>query len=490
MPKRLLWRLEAVVTQRRDLLIVVSLMAVAVGLRLWMNRGLWLDEATTVAQAQMDFGRMLSFMRQSDVHPPMWQMIMWADIRVLGTSEFAVRLPSVIFGSLLVPALYATGRELFNRNTGLIAALVGAIGPAAIWYSQEARMYALYMLLATLTIWAQVHAVRHGGWKAWTAYTVVTAALLWTHYFSALHVMVQQLAFLYLIFQGRKTPEGKQLFFNWLRSAVGILLLVAPMAIIATAQIANYGERDTVTSASGVATADGGPIYTAISNIASAFVGYHSESFMTKINALWPLGMLVALLALGRGRSRVSLLLAALVVIPMSVLFVIGLERNDVFELRYFAAVVPISALFLGRSLTLISKRHLSMAFGIAAITCIMGIALFNEQRAGGNDRVYDFGTVLTAVNNEAQQGDLMLYEPFYLHPTVKYYAPTYTSYPLVTGLNTSEEPNRIVIVASLVFGDKERSEARLAEVISQLSNDRQLVEHRSENNIETWTFQ
>lgn len=478
------------IRRHADALVVGALILVAFGLRVWITRGLWLDEATSVAQAKMDFGRMLSYLRQSDVHPPLFHMILWLDIRVFGTSELAVRLPSIAFGTLLVPVLYMTGRELFNRSTGLVAALIGAIGPAAIWYSQEARMYPLFMLFAALTIWAQVRVVRGGSRNAWIAYSVFTAALLWTHYFSILHVAVQQLAFIVLIWQQRRTPEGKRFFDSWLRSVVAIALMVAPLVSIPLGQISNYGIRDTTTVPANGSVASGAPIYTAISNIASALVGYHSDSTMVKVNAMWPLAMLAGLLTLGRGRSRSTLLLVGTVAIPLVVLFIVGLKRNDVFELRYFAGAVPALALLLARGVTLMAKRPPAVVGLCSLLVLSLGAGLVSEQHSGGNARVYDFRSTLEQLGAEQQPGDLMLYEPFYLHPTVHYYAPQFTSYPLVAGLTSTTAAKRIYIVDSLAFAEKERSQGRVEQVVTRLQKDRKLVEHIQRNHIEVWVFE
>jgi len=45
---------------------------------------------------------------------------------------------------------------------------------------------------------------------------------------------------------------------------------------------------------------------------------------MAQIVALWPLGMLMLLILLGRGCSRISLLLVAVAVVPVMALFGLG----------------------------------------------------------------------------------------------------------------------------------------------------------------------
>jgi uncharacterized membrane protein len=158
-------------------------------------RGLWLDEALSVMQANLPLADMLTELAQTDVHPPGHHLVLWATVRALGDGELAVRLPSVLIGAALVPLLYLAGRDLFSRSTGLVAASLGAVAPLAVWYAQEARMYSLYLVLALAAVWLQVRAARDGRVWAWVGYGAVTGLLLWAHYFAGLQVLVQQLAF-------------------------------------------------------------------------------------------------------------------------------------------------------------------------------------------------------------------------------------------------------------------------------------------------------
>ena len=85
---------------------------------------------------------------------------LWLTVKVLGDGELAVRLPSIIAGTLVIPALYLLGHELYDRRTGLVAAAFGAASPLLIWYAQEARMYAFVTLFGLLALWTQLRAIR------------------------------------------------------------------------------------------------------------------------------------------------------------------------------------------------------------------------------------------------------------------------------------------------------------------------------------------
>ena len=119
--------------------------------------------------------------------------MLWVTVRVFGTSEFAVRLPSLIAGVALVPAMYWVGKVVFDRRTGWIAAVLATIAPFCVWYSQEARMYSQFMLFAALAIGAQVLAVRPRPLVRLGALRACrTALLFWTQYFGIMPIVVQQ----------------------------------------------------------------------------------------------------------------------------------------------------------------------------------------------------------------------------------------------------------------------------------------------------------
>ena len=84
----------------------------------------------------------------SDVHPPLYYLLLRYWSAVVGQSDVAARLPSAIFGILTVAAaafvkpLPAPGRLAFM-------ALL-AVSPGAIEYAQEARSYSLLLLFSTV----------------------------------------------------------------------------------------------------------------------------------------------------------------------------------------------------------------------------------------------------------------------------------------------------------------------------------------------------
>src|ERR1700687_4805193 len=107
----------------------------------------WYDEAfTPVHVLHRSLWATLRAVSHTENTPPLWYVIAWTDARLLGTGEVALRLPSALAGGATVPVVWAIGRELTGRRAALVAAALVAVNPLFVWYSQEARAYALLVL--------------------------------------------------------------------------------------------------------------------------------------------------------------------------------------------------------------------------------------------------------------------------------------------------------------------------------------------------------
>jgi mannosyltransferase len=105
-------------------------------------RPLWLDEASTYWTTRGDW---LAILNQvgTDGSPPLYFLIVKAFTAVFGDSEFALRLPSLVAATTLIPALYVLGRRMGGARTGLFAAALAAGSPLVHYYAVEARPYAV-----------------------------------------------------------------------------------------------------------------------------------------------------------------------------------------------------------------------------------------------------------------------------------------------------------------------------------------------------------
>jgi 4-amino-4-deoxy-L-arabinose transferase-like glycosyltransferase len=148
---------------------------------------LWIDEALSFHRATTAGGLRPDIV--GDPSPPLYYLLLRMWIMMAGTGEGALRLPSAIYGTLFVVTVLWTGCEFFNRRVGLWSAAFSAVAPIHIYYSQEARPYALLVLLLLLTTVLLGRAVRIQGRTNWMLVTGSAVAALYTHYFAALGLL-------------------------------------------------------------------------------------------------------------------------------------------------------------------------------------------------------------------------------------------------------------------------------------------------------------
>jgi hypothetical protein len=465
---------------------------VALVVRMIANRGIWLDEATTITQAQKSLGGLFQSLSNFDVHPPLHHLIEWSLAHTLGTDELVMRAPSYIAGAALVPVLYLTATELWDRRAGLVAAGMGTVAPFLVWYGQEARMYSLFMLFATLALLGQLRALRRGGLGDWALYVLASAALMWTQYFGLLVIGVQQLAFLAVAWRTR----DRALIRAWLLSTVALVVLIAPLTPLMLDQFhaneaAGRGFNQPSQAGADVSDTRSQPgVYIALTNLVWALWGYHSDGTMASITSLWPLGLLAALALLGRGRSPRTLLVVACALLPAAALYLLGEVKPFLFEIRYFAALAPLAVLLLARIATGWTRSVVGVVVLSTAFAGSMAVASADQLLNRGNPRVYDFEGALDRISDEARPGDLVLYEPQYLSDVVRYYAPDLRTEALSAGLDNGDatRARRVFVLGS--FQDQPAERAAVRKGLRRLSADRRLVQRFQRPQVKVWAYQ
>ena len=191
----------------------------------------WFDEATTVHLLRMDLGDMLAAIPDSESTPPFYYAVAWFWTKLFGTGEVGLRSLSALAGTATIPVAYAIARQAAGARTGLIAAALAAANPLLVWYSQEARAYALLVLLAALTLLVLPRALERPTARNLATWATLAALAIATHYFAAFLIV----------------PEAIWLFHRWRArtvvpiAAVGVVsLALLPMAV---QQAENDGAR-------------------------------------------------------------------------------------------------------------------------------------------------------------------------------------------------------------------------------------------------------
>ena len=136
--------------------------------------------------ADLPLSESLAHIATLEPHPPLTYAIFRAWGLIFGiSSEVVLRLLPSLTNLLGIAALYAIGKHLHNRLTGLIAAVLWALHPYLIWHSQDFRNYALWSSLSAVTLWLglRVVLVRQHSW-AYFLVALSTALVFYTELFS------------------------------------------------------------------------------------------------------------------------------------------------------------------------------------------------------------------------------------------------------------------------------------------------------------------
>ena len=168
---------------------LLACLVLALALRLinLSGRPMWYDEAFAVLYAEKPFETMVyGTVAQvegaaADVHPLFFYGLLHLWMGLVGQSPAAARALSVLMGTATVGMVYLLATRLYSRQVALVAAAFAAVAPFAIYYSQEARMYALLGLVATAAAYFLVRAWEEGRWYHWAAFGLCGALTLYAH---------------------------------------------------------------------------------------------------------------------------------------------------------------------------------------------------------------------------------------------------------------------------------------------------------------------
>lgn len=238
--------------QRQHILALAMVLLLGLALRLWHldAKPLWLDEVLSAlftmgrsyrdvpldqffpltqleqvftVQPGVSWGEITQRLATESVHPPIFFCLLYSWMNWLRPAEhwiFALRLLPALFGVGAIAAIYWLNRVAFSPRIGLLAAVLMAVSPFAVYLSQEARHYTLPMLLITLALAALVQMqqdlmqqkqLRLWVWLSWSVLNLVG---LYTHYFCVL-ALIAQIGALSLWMLQQRRSIGRRFWTAW-----------------------------------------------------------------------------------------------------------------------------------------------------------------------------------------------------------------------------------------------------------------------------------
>ncbi len=221
---------------RRPDAVLMAVVGVGFGLRFWRlgSQSLWYDEWLTTEATSGGLGDLMHHVAAREGITPPYFVLMWGWARVVGDGDAALRSLSALAGVATVPVAYAIARQLGQRpRVARGAALLVAVNPLLVWYSQEARPYSLLALLGALSLLAAIRADQRGRRSDLLWWGVAGAAAVAVHYFAAFLVLGEVIALL----ARRRVPPRLVLVGG--APIVLVLLALVPVALEQHSHAAN-----------------------------------------------------------------------------------------------------------------------------------------------------------------------------------------------------------------------------------------------------------
>ena len=165
-------------------LVALTVLGAALRLPTVGVQSFWLDEAVTWYLLHASFGDMLHAIPKTESTPPLYYVLAWLWTKVFGAGDAGIRSLSAVLGTATIPIAYDAASRLITRRAGLILAALVAVNPLLVWFSQEARSYALLVFLTTASFAFLARVLERPTARRLAGWAIVSALALATHYFA------------------------------------------------------------------------------------------------------------------------------------------------------------------------------------------------------------------------------------------------------------------------------------------------------------------
>jgi hypothetical protein len=409
-------------------LLVGGALVVVVGvvLRFWTSSALWLDEALTVNIAHLPLHQIPDALSH-DGSPPLYYVLLHFWTGAFGTGDFAARSLSGVSSVAALPFFWIAGKRLGGRTVAWVVFFLAVTSPFAIGYATSARMYSLMILLCVLGFIAVSRALDDPTMGRLAEVALVTAALLYTHYWGLYLVAVTAAWLLWSDRSAGRTGEGSAA--RTVLKAIGAgCLLWLPWAPVFAFQTLHTGTPWT-------SPAGPGDLLGVFSDYSGS--GPWATLLMFATFALFILGVFGRPAAPHHGESRpadrspepaggdraviVSLRprqetgpLATITVGTLALAVLLGALANAAFVARYTAVVLPLFLLVVAAGVAAFPSRRFQV--GCVSVLCLAGLLTGCSENAQQRTQAVRIASVL---DSQARPGDMVVYCPDQMGPAV-----------------------------------------------------------------------
>ncbi|MCD4690065.1 glycosyltransferase family 39 protein [bacterium] len=402
---------------------VVALTVAAAVLRFYRigAQSFWVDELWTVKAAAV--GDTLSAAAVfTNVQGPAHAVLVHL-VSAVSRSEGGLRAISALFGTATVPLVYLLGAATVDRKTGVMAALLAAVSPFLIWYSQELRNYAMLIFFAaaaTLAVWHIVSS-RAGPWLGYGA----AIALAGLSNLSAVFLAVA-----HWVFALPRARSDRRFLAQWLITFAIVLVFLAPWVwgVTQWVEADRVGERITTPVTDGdQELLRGETTFTPMAIPYSFYVmiygysvgpsnaelhtarplvafGHHKTTVLPAL-ALLTVAGLMGIVVFWRDRLRFRLL-AGTVIVPIAAVTLLAVLNIKVFNPRYVAVMTPLVLVVVAAGVMRLPRVGMWVVGTGIVVISLMGVANYFWNPTYWRE---DVRSAARYIEEREQDGDVVL---------------------------------------------------------------------------------
>lgn len=361
---------------------------------LYLIQSLWRDEAFSVLIAEPG-GLETIRVTAADFNPPLYYLLLHYWIKIFGKNEISIRMLSFVFFLCFLYIFYKFALAVFNKKWAIILTIIASVCPMLVYYGFEARMYSLYALTTTASMYFFYT-------KKWKSYIVATTLALYTHPFTIFVPLTQGL---YLLLKKKLT---KKTFINL---AIPFIFYL-PWIIVIINQLKNSNQM-------WIYPVNLNLIKAVMANLLTGYEG--TPGFLWKYMQLFSLLIFILYaFAFSKKENRDKYLLFFLwVFVPLSIVLAISYFK-PIFVNRY-VITVTVAQLFL----LIISIRSLPLrilkTFSLVALISVFTYLLFFLppfiKKVNIRDTFLEVNSVLRQDDLVIARTPLVFFESLYYSP-------------------------------------------------------------------------
>ncbi len=450
----------------RIYLILLVLVAFAWRVQGLTNQSLWRDEVDAVYFALRNLRETLAMFVHVADNGALYFLMLRIWFYGVGASEFALRYPSALAGTLCVPLLWQVARRLVQvgnaecgmRNaadqsvsadlltdnaprlrsphsplgillsTPFLAATFLALNPYQLWYAQEGKMYAVITCLTLLSTWFWLTGIERGGWRRWLGYLITVSIAMYTHLLMVLLIPLHLLWFLLAWPQSHRHWRGYGL------ALAGLTLPYLPMVWWQWAMLTTSEHRTGFT-------------FVPLRDTLHSLILSHSRGFLPSddLLPLTPIFFLaLAALVLGlhemgepsadKGTTlsawRRFLLMLSWLIVPVLSIYALSL-RQAIFTERYVIWIAPaiMLVLALGVQVVIHNAGRLSRWLAGVLVIYLLGFWIYVGWQQKTMPMKYDLRDVVTYIAQRRQPHTLLILQIPHMQYSYRYYSGDFSAH-------------------------------------------------------------